>query len=1453
MQKRTIRMGDEHRCCDHENNTQQDGLEKNSDRNDSRHPQQQQQRSNDSINHLRHRQRRFAFWQTFVVLFMATHLADGGAGYIDASLNHVEDADHHPPPSTTSTTSNTLIQEQQPSTTTFTANIASSSSTPLIHHNPDTKSSSGLLSMDVEEEVMDAFDDWEEFGIFVDAGESHPQPEYIAKEDGVIVISTVDGTLAGLSRTDGRLLWKRAPNASSSGSTTTRHRMKSVQPSESPPLLEPLVSTSTTVRRTSSSSATGSGHEKWRTAAVPSILNGIVHLTASEPDGGPDLTVTANIRDLVQRAPFVDSRGRIYTASKQTTAVAVDIVTGEFVCTIFDKNQNGKSNDESHPAASSRDENVLWMGRVDYSVTIHEPRTGELDVQFGAAELMSVHDMLLSHSNDGEDGSKPWNFRKVQHLLTGSSTEDDPYPIDTDENVFAASRENMSSENNKGSGRQHLIVTPSGNVAYRDPDTEKIMWVAQETFSTPVSFAVDSVTGTALGVEIVPDAVVPDGSIDYVCQEIQRQLDLLRTPTTLVPPVSDGTDTIVGSLPGSGELYAMPLGSKHNLGASQSIPKTSTASASALSKQQHSAIAAAGRHQQHLNFYFPESHNPHHHSFNNKFHCTAGSPHFPNCLAESREHRKGLFSEAAAGIGPFENGAVVPFYHPDYGYHFFPSEQVYLAHKQQNRYQKLFRVLGSWLPPLVALLFVSSFELGRRKRQHATLSEHQTQNTAFSTKGENTKHTFETSIIQVDEDVILGYGGHGTVVYRGTLDGRQVAVKRMLKTYHASADREISLLIESDGHPNVVRYFLKEIRGDFVYLALELCDLSLHDLIGHIRSNIDKVGVDPKVISPATKSILHQITLGVFHLHHLRIVHRDLKPANILLADVRKQKTSKKPNDNKSIFDIFQEGHYVAKISDMGLGKQLAGQSSYGGGSLLSNSSLRAQSNGGQSSIIGSGPGSVGWQAPEVMAVRMPSDASARSDGANGSNPPNESGSDVSPIDVSPSARISRSVDIFSLGCIFYSTMIPGSHPFGEWYEREANIMHDRPNIEPLREFSMEAYHLVRSMLKRNACERPTAKQIREHPFFWSSDRRISFICDFSDRIESDYANAAVDGSLSCIRKLLIVERNASQVVGTSWDRSLDDDLINNVQRFRTYDPSSVRDLLRLVRNKHHHFDELPSSLKTSFDFKTEGLMAYFEKKFPNLLIHCYYVCQELYSSDDPLLVKYSIYATKKQMHSTYSDDTKDVNDMQNVPNLVNTRDFDSTTKEAKQLSCVSAELAVVPEDAVVLENEKSIGSALIDDSTEMIIWCGSTSSRTFKCRGWNRSDEEWERRVELNSQRRDSNLVRCAEDPKFRTRLCNHWDESLGTFCPMRKKNKCVFAHGPVELRVKEAKRQRWGKLVDKNGDNKNTCHSGGEDTYGAARSVETERKQEGKWNTNKSPNKIIKKVKPKLDQVAA
>ena len=68
----------------------------------------------------------------------------------------------------------------------------------------------------------------------------------------------------------------------------------------------------------------------------------------------------------------------------------------------------------------------------------------------------------------------------------------------------------------------------------------------------------------------------------------------------------------------------------------------------------------------------------------------------------------------------------------------------------------------------------------------------------------------------------------------------------------------------------------------------------------------------------------------------------------------------------------------------------------------------------------------------------------------------------------------------------------------------------------------------------------------------------------------------------------------------------------------------------------------------------------------------------------------------------------------------------------------------------------------------DIVAWEGSTAAKSFACRGWIR----WVRRSDASLRKRDSNVARCADNPKFRTRLCNHWDVSQGTFCPMKQKN---------------------------------------------------------------------------------
>jgi serine/threonine-protein kinase/endoribonuclease IRE1 len=77
----------------------------------------------------------------------------------------------------------------------------------------------------------------------------------------------------------------------------------------------------------------------------------------------------------------------------------------------------------------------------------------------------------------------------------------------------------------------------------------------------------------------------------------------------------------------------------------------------------------------------------------------------------------------------------------------------------------------------------------------------------------------------------IGRGSNGTVVFEGSYDGRQVAVKRLLRSHNDIAEKETQNLIISDRDPNIVRLYGCDHDSDFVYISLERCHCSLADLI----------------------------------------------------------------------------------------------------------------------------------------------------------------------------------------------------------------------------------------------------------------------------------------------------------------------------------------------------------------------------------------------------------------------------------------------------------------------------------------------------------------------------------------------------------------------------------------------------------------------------------------------
>ncbi|GAA6015067.1 hypothetical protein JCM10207_008718 [Rhodosporidiobolus poonsookiae] len=423
-------------------------------------------------------------------------------------------------------------------------------------------------------------------------------------------------------------------------------------------------------------------------------------------------------------------------------------------------------------------------------------------------------------------------------------------------------------------------------------------------------------------------------------------------------------------------------------------------------------------------------------------------------------------------------------------------------------------------------------------------------------------------------ETIIGYGSHGTVVLRGEFQGRAVAVKRLLKDFVTIAAHEVNLLQESDDHPHVIRYFCKEQRETFLYIALELCPASLFDLI-------DQPNAFPELVKQLDpKKALKQITSGLRHLHSLKIVHRDIKPQNILVSTAKRG----------------QPGLRML-ISDFGLCKKLD----------VDESSFQQ--------TVNHAAGSFGYRAPEVLRGLVdPNEAANGGAGAGGMTPSTSIGSGGSSTTLAglsstssnpatdPSMRLTRSIDIFSLGCIFYYVLTRGEHPFGGRYEREMNILNGKAcldRLDGLGEEAVEVQDLILRMVATDPRERPAADAVLLHPFFWNAQKRLLFICDASDRFEIMERDPPTP-------TLVTLEDRSRDIVGDDWQKALDRTLLDNLGKYRKYDGASVRDLLRVLRNKKHHYQDLPETVRRNLGDLPGGFLTYFTSRFPHLLLHVY-------------------------------------------------------------------------------------------------------------------------------------------------------------------------------------------------------------------------------------------------------
>ncbi|KAH8149544.1 uncharacterized protein LAJ45_06172 [Morchella importuna] len=372
--------------------------------------------------------------------------------------------------------------------------------------------------------------------------------------------------------------------------------------------------------------------------------------------------------------------------------------------------------------------------------------------------------------------------------------------------------------------------------------------------------------------------------------------------------------------------------------------------------------------------------------------------------------------------------------------------------------------------------------------------------TEFSPDGRSIEHTTYKSSLEsgVRRVVVktrwyearqLGFGGNGVVFLQRNDDGQYRAVKRMYKEKGVSFRMELKALTKSlDREELFVQFFGWFEDRQNLYIAMEF--IKFGDLSQYIK--------DPAMKHNA-RQIATQVLEGIDSLHKNRICHRDLKPQNILMASV---------------------GPVWVKIADFGCSK------------YHKDSNLETKR-------VGTQP----YNAPELHGLGK-----------------------EQPI-------YTNAIDMWSLGCIIHE-MLTSKLAFSRTSAAPTTVstMSTQPEAgectfdhELLSSFCLEeepkfptellehagasskAINLIRSLLRVNPAERPTAESALQAPWIVEEpeDGRIAKLTisriegekgrapsaglQTKDSSPRDLIKAAVDGDVRTLSELLALKPDTEQ------------------------------------------------------------------------------------------------------------------------------------------------------------------------------------------------------------------------------------------------------------------------------------------------------------------------------------
>lgn len=250
--------------------------------------------------------------------------------------------------------------------------------------------------------------------------------------------------------------------------------------------------------------------------------------------------------------------------------------------------------------------------------------------------------------------------------------------------------------------------------------------------------------------------------------------------------------------------------------------------------------------------------------------------------------------------------------------------------------------------------------------------------------------------------------------------------------------------------------------------------------------------------------------LGVTYLHSNNILHRDLKPSNVLYSRVPK---------------------LCLKIADFGLSKKLGAVQG--------------------SSVLHSNAGSRFWMAPELLLSKG-------------------------------HLRHTYASDMFACGLIMHYMLAEGRHPFqgstpdghlsiADRNAVEANISTGSKTLSP--DLSDEGKDVLAHVLSHESKDRPKASDMLKHPFFWSEDKKVRFVCAVAS--QSEIGTFGKWGTSSSPVELEIENKLAS-MFHPGWN-SLFPALyaeMTSTPKGRPYVTSSGVHLVRFIRNAYAHVSD---------------------------------------------------------------------------------------------------------------------------------------------------------------------------------------------------------------------------------------------------------------------------------------